>query len=358
MTARNFVSRRHALTGTATLAGWLASGANAQTKPPQSGLRIGLIGCPATESASAGVLCNAAPLLAQTQMTVVAAWDPSRARATTLARGSSVTVVDRFDRMVGKVDGVLISDPRALAWRPQLATPYLKAGIPVWVDGALAPSVESAQFMIDTAERAKAALMSGVIEEFFPTTRFLRRKVNELAPITAAMVAVSTLGKPKDRWTGVEAVNVLCAIFGTTVAKVHRTVASESEPNYAITFEYRELKGSRPVHIVAQGMPRGADRLWARLYGTDMTDKNHILSEDAEEDGLNSFLPAALAMQKMFSSRKAPQNSQHLLAKTKLFLASCRSSSTPDRKEFAVVDLPDNWKAENAHHGYLPETLT
>lgn len=356
MTARNVVSRRHALAGSATLAGWLASGLSAQTKIRQGGLRVGLIGCPAAESRRAGALCNAAPLLAQTQMNIVAAWDPNRGRADAFAGSSAVTIVDRFDQMVGKVDGVLISDLRALAWHPQLSAPYLKAGISVWVDGGLAPSMESAQSMIDNAD--KAALMSGVIEEFFPTTRFLRRKANELAPLTAAMIALSTLGKPKERWTGVEAVNTACAIFGAAVAKVSRIVASESEPNYAITFEYGELKGGHSVHIVVQGMPRGVDRLWARLYGTDMVEQNHILTEDFEADSLNSFLPAALAMQQMFSTHKAPQDPQQLLAKTRLFLSSCRSSSTPDGKEFAVVDLPRNWKVENAHPGYLPERLT
>lgn len=112
--------------------------------------------------------------MAQIQMTVAAAWDPDRARATAMAGGSSVTVADRFDQMIGKVDSVLISDPRALAWHPQLAAPYLKAGIPVWIDGALAPSMEIAEAMLPSAERGKTALMAGVIEEFFPATPFLR----------------------------------------------------------------------------------------------------------------------------------------------------------------------------------------
>jgi len=357
MTLPDSVSRRRALAGAATLSSWLAAVANAQTKSRPAGLRIGLIGCPAKDSPRAGLLRNAAHFLSQTQMAVTAVWDSDPSRAAAVAAHSPITPVDRFDKLIGRVDGVLISDPRALAWHPQLAAPYLKAGIPVWIDGPLAPSMASAHAMLDASARGKAALMAGTIEEFFPTTRILRGKANDLAPITAAMVAVSTLGRPHDRWAGVESVNALCAIFGTSAVKANRIGASAKDSAYAITFEYRGLNGERPIHIVAQGMRRGADRLWARLYGTDMTDQNHILSDDAEVDWLNSFLPAALAMQQMFQTGKAPEDSATLLAKTKLYLASCRSSLIPDGKEFPVADLSDAWTLENAHAGYLPEKL-
>lgn len=352
MTSPGTVSRRHAVAGAATLAGWFAAGA--QTAPRPGGLRIGLIGCPAKDD-RAGLLRNMAPLLAQTQMIATAVWDADRSRAAALA-GSSGIAVDRFDKMIGKVDGILISDPRALSWHRQLAVPYLKAGVSVWIDGALAPSIGDAQAMLDAAAQGKAALMAGTIEEFFPTTRFLRRKANALAPLTSAMLAVSTRGKPQDKWGGIETVNAFCAIFGASVAKVNRIVSAGSETGYTITFEYGGGKGD-PVYIVAQGMPRGADRLWARLYGSDMADQNHILSDDAEEDWLNSFLPAALAMQQMFQARKAPQSSADVFAKTRLYLASCRSSLVPDGKEFPVAELAGNWTLENAHPGYLPEKL-
>jgi len=347
------VSRRQAMAGAATLGSWLAFGSQARAAAPPAGtLRIGLAGCP---SQGAGELMeDAAQVMDQLRVTVTHVWDANAARAAEYARKRGIAhVVDRPAKMAGSVDGVLVCDHRLLYWHPQIVTPLLEARVPVWVDGALASSMVKARQLIESATRSGAPLMAATVEEFLPLTRLLNRKASELAPITVGMAVVSTKGRPEDQWTGVEGVNFACGIFGAGASKAARIVASTREPNYAITLQYDELKGNRPVHIAVQGLPGGADRAWARLYGNDMIDRGHVFCEEPAEEWVNSFLPAALAMQKMFSTRKPQQDYEYLLAKTRLYLAACKSTATPGGRQAVVAELGDDWELQNPHPNYL-----
>jgi hypothetical protein len=55
---------------------------------------------------------------------------------------------------------------------------------------------------------------------------------------------------------------------------------------------------------------------------------------------------AVLAMAAMFRTRKAPQSPQHLLAKTRLYLAACRSSAVDGGGQYAVTGLDEKWRLD------------
>jgi hypothetical protein len=231
------------------------------------------------------------------------------------------------DPSAGRLDGVVITAPD-----PDRVRRHLAAGVPVWVDGPLARSVREAEALIEAARRGKAALLAGSVEEFLPSTTYLQRQARELAPLSAAMVALSTRGKGAERWAGVEAANLMCAIFGTKVSRVSRIA---NAAGYTIAFEYA---GDRPLHVVAQGIPTAACRYWVRFYGADLVDRSGW-DEDAA-------VHAALAMDRMFRERQAPQEASYLLEKTKLYLAACRATSVADGAPLAVGDLPPDWRLD------------
>jgi hypothetical protein len=274
-------------------------------------------------------------------------WDPNIRLAVEYGRVNPFcVVVDRFDEMAGKVDGIMVSDPRAVAFHPRLARPFLRRGTPVWIDGPFAYSMSDARKLIEMAAAGRTAIVAATAEEFLPLTGWLRRKARELAPLTAAMVLVSTQGRSADKWAGVEGVNLSCAIFGSSVRKVCRVAASATEPTYALTLEYRDLPGDHPLNVVVHGAASETDRVWARLYGNDMCEGRQAFSDDRSEDWLGTFVPAALAVQRTFSSKLSPQASDYLLAKTKLCLACYKSSLVPEGKQLSVQELEDDWKAE------------
>ncbi len=283
---------------------------------PSAKVRIGLIGCPPISAAA----------LDRFGIGVAYVWDPDRSRADAFAATSSARTADRPEGM--KVDGVVISG--AHAFQPKLVASYLNSRVAVWIDGALAPSGKAAEDLSSASERSGAPLMAATKEEFLPLTASLRESAKVLAPLTAAMLAVGA-PKPAGRWSGIEAVNLTCAIFGTDVSHVARIAVAPDSVNFTVAIR------SSGLHVIAQGLPLSAGLPWARLYGTDMIDRAHV--GDAETD----WAIYTLAMQQMFRSRKAPQSLDYQLAKTKFYLASCRSATHADGRELAVADLPSDW---------------
>lgn len=200
------------------------------------------------------------------------------------------------------------------------------------------------------------ALIQDIREHSRILTRRLARRASAIAPLTAGMAVVTTRGRPEGKWAGTTALNVGAAIFGVKARQVGRIMASVEEPNFAVTLEYGDSENrGRPLHVVVQGMPVATDRLWARLYGNDMVDRSHAFIEDPEDDWLNTFLPAALAMERMFASRSAPQSYEYLLAKTRLYVAACKSSLDPEGRQLEVSRLDAGWEAENPHPGLIPD---
>jgi hypothetical protein len=334
------ISRRATLLGGSALAASLAIAQNAPARGAGGPRRIGLVGVPELSDMVARIAGATSPL----QMAVTQVWDSDSARAASFSKATGIPVATDLENMAKGVDAVLLSPTGGLAGVPAAVSACLRSGIPVWVDGPLAPSMAEATRLIATAEQNRVPLMAGAIEEFFPTTAYIRRKALEIAPLTAAMTVITTAGRNSKVPPGFEAVSLLCALFGTTATKVSRILTRAPQTNYTITLEYRDLKGNRPIHIVAQGLPQTSVQMWARLYGMDLVDREHLQSEDSHENWSQSYLPTLLAFQEMVLKRKAPQSADHLLAKHRLYLSACRSSQDPEGKQFVVASLPDEWK--------------
>jgi len=87
-------------------------------------------------------------------------WDPDREQAELVAKICRIdNVLPSMEDMIGKVDAVIIADDTTMKHQKR-AFPFLKAGLPTFVDKPLSPSVEEAQQIVETAKKHNAPLMS------------------------------------------------------------------------------------------------------------------------------------------------------------------------------------------------------
>jgi predicted dehydrogenase len=83
------------------------------------------------------------------EATVTHVWSQDRKIATHIAKAALIdNVVDHYADMIGQVDGVLLARDDAET-HSQFATPFLQAGLPIYIDKPLALSVVSAKQLID-----------------------------------------------------------------------------------------------------------------------------------------------------------------------------------------------------------------
>jgi len=101
-------------------------------------------------------------------------WDPDREAAELIGKICGIeNVVDNMEEMIGEIDGVIIADDTTMKHQRR-AIPFLKAGLPTFVDKPLSPSIEEAEEIINLAKEYNAPFMScsalryaKEVEEFF-----------------------------------------------------------------------------------------------------------------------------------------------------------------------------------------------
>jgi predicted dehydrogenase len=87
-------------------------------------------------------------------------WDPDREAAELIGKICGIkNVVDNMEEMIGEIDGVIIADDTTMKHQRR-AIPFLKAGLPTFVDKPLSPSIEEAEEIINLAKEYNAPFMS------------------------------------------------------------------------------------------------------------------------------------------------------------------------------------------------------
>ncbi|MGC8834901.1 MAG: Gfo/Idh/MocA family protein, partial [Armatimonadota bacterium] len=87
-------------------------------------------------------------------------WDPDKASAELIAEICGIdNVLSDMEEMLGQVDGVIIADDTSMKHQKR-AVPFLKAGLPTFVDKPLSPSIEEAEELIRLAGANNAPFMS------------------------------------------------------------------------------------------------------------------------------------------------------------------------------------------------------
>jgi hypothetical protein len=89
-----------------------------------------------------------------------------------------VTLVDKPEDMIGKVDGMLIESQEGGAHWPS-ARPFLEAGIPCYIDKPFTCSVADARKIMELAEKNKIALFSSSSLRYAPElVQYVKEKKN------------------------------------------------------------------------------------------------------------------------------------------------------------------------------------
>ncbi len=87
-------------------------------------------------------------------------WDPDREAGELIAKICGIeNVVPYMEEMIGKVDGVIIADDTTMKHQRR-AIPFLRAGLPTFVDKPLSPSIEEAEELISFAKENNTPFMS------------------------------------------------------------------------------------------------------------------------------------------------------------------------------------------------------
>ncbi len=128
----------------------------------------------------------------QSEMRVVAVWDHDANAAVAAASEYKIEAVDNFSEMATRLDGVIVTDGDLHRYADYV-TPFIKAGIPMFLRLPFASDVAMAERILDCARKEEAPLISVSPLYFAQSVAELRRKV-QLAQNIQTFIATGSYG--------------------------------------------------------------------------------------------------------------------------------------------------------------------
>ncbi len=143
--------------------------------------------------------------------------DPARIEEYLVAvRDAGVSLVDRPEDLLGRVDAVLIASNEGAVHRAR-AAPFIAAGLPVFIDKPLASTTEDARALVEMARERGVALLSASSLRFVPEVRAVREDQPGIGPLVGADVYAPAPLHPANPGLlhyGVHGVEMLYALLG------------------------------------------------------------------------------------------------------------------------------------------------
>ena len=270
----------------------------AQASPPAPAndkpLRLGIVGSDNSHAEAFSKIANGLqPEFQIPGVRVTHIWGTDPARTQEVAEGGKIEhIAAKREDLIGQVDGVICVH-RHGGLHLEDALPFLKAGIPAFVDKPLATSVADATALLDAAEAAKVGFTS------FSTLRYAQGTVQFLDGLRAnagELVTGSSTG-PADPGSeygglffyGIHALELMHATWGYGIERVratqHRGIVSA-----ACAFATGPLVTLQLLNNGGKGLGVGGFHL--HTVGKQSIDKYSVDSGSSYYDGMQVFVKA------------------------------------------------------------------
>jgi len=298
----------------------------------------------------------------QTGMVMTMVWDPDTKAAETFAKKYDVKVVKNYYDMVGKVDGVILSDYYATGWWPRLSKPYLEAGMPSLINRPFALSLAEMDEMIARAKQYNAPILVPSSDEMMMETLRAQHRLQAMldkgAHVTGAM-AFEPCGEYAAH--GVHSIYNLYTILEPDVVAVNLMAEKWWEwgdrggmMNWQV-----KGKGQNPDYMAAIRMSTEGDTNgWVEVStNTGRVFENNDHEGDVFTRYRNMFLPTCIEFQRMIESGKQPQSFEHIAGKTTTFLTGFYSHCEKKGEMVRCADVPRTWRAPEVMPERIPKDI-
>ena len=276
-----------------------------------------------------------------TGMRITHLWSVDKEAGRRLAKRYDATLVDSYDDMVGKVDGMFIDDFFATPFMPDLSMPYLETGIPCFFDRPLASSMTGAMKVINTSKRTGTPFMVTSAYEYLKEVEVSRTRQQDIGDI----VAYEARSSSSDVYRYVlHGLWFTLKTMGVDVERIcHRTAAPVDAPGLTVLEHNREgrLFYGSIHHPSLKGIMCSV-----RAYGTS-GDCEVTCTVDGRPwyRDIFTYLEMLHAFERMIRTRKPPEPIEYTEAKVRIFLSLLYSVVEKNGTFVEIASLPENWDA-------------
>ncbi len=286
-----------------------------------------------------------------TGMELTHIWDHDPKRVESFCAQFGTKPVARYDGMVDKVDGVILSDIRNLDYFPQLAAPYLKAGIPVLFNRPFVSNMGNAKKIVEMSRRYGTPFLAASSWEYCKEVYAMRRKVEEWG--ADAIRAVAAYNSSYEITHDLHGVWVILAMLGGGVESiaVDRSIASVYEyGSDAWTIRFKPRGKNPPFTATLHNTGDHDSNAWVKVIfdqGTFEQNLWHTNGGDSEARFQYYFIPPLLEFQRVIERGVMPQTHEQVLEKSAAFLAGFKSLLRLEGKPARLDELEDDFTVQS-----------
>jgi len=274
----------------------------------------------------------------QTGMYCTHVWHINREKAETFAKQFQVDhVVNHFDDMIDKVDGIIIDVLFQMPWTYKLARPYLEAGIPVYIDRPFTDAVWKAKEMISLAEKYGTPLWSGSsLEVMYAASEAVRHN----PPESITGYETWSEGEPDYYSHGLHGIWWSYKVAGGGIHAIAHKTEDWTKGLGTTTILYKD-RGQEPFLGKIYHQIKDDCIIYTKFKGTDwVTRCDYYIDFD-----MFAWTPMISKIQVMIEQgiQGQPDTFEQLLEKTTLFLAGFRSILRENGNFVEVDTLDEDW---------------
>jgi len=276
-----------------------------------------------------------------TGMRISHLWCVDKEAGGRLAKRYDAELVPHYTDMVGKVDGMFIDDFFVTPFMPDLAMPYIEAGIPCFFDRPMAGGMAGAMKVIEASRRTGTPFMVSSAYEYLKEVEIAHRRMNDIGDVTAyeARNAGSNV-----YMYALHGLWFTLKCMGVDVERIgHRTDDPVNAPG--VTLLEHSRGGKRFYGTIHHA--RLKDIMCSvRAYGTK---GDFEVSCDVDGRPWNrdifTYLEMLHSLERMIRTRQAPEPLEYTEAKMRIFISMLYSVYEKNGAMIDVASLPDDWDA-------------
>jgi len=296
-------------------------------------------------------------------MVMTHVWDINKEHQREFAQKFGVKEVATYDGMVGEVDAVMVCEVWSINHWPQLAAPYLKAGMPVFFNRPFASSMSRAKVIVNLSKETGAPICTLSSWEYCFAASAMRRKLmlwggGKEIPAINGIVAYNASA---DITHDIHGLWLILACVGPGVESVSADVAgkdiySTTSTTWTLKFNQR---GKNPGFFAALVNSQDPDSNgWIKVITNQGTFETNLLHmEDYDSRRFEFFNTPLIEFQKMVERGVMPQTYDHILDKTAVFLAGVKSWKEKNGGKVRIDELADDYyvQADTGVEEYPPD---
>jgi predicted dehydrogenase len=276
-------------------------------------------------------------------MEITHVWDRDKKNAQDFANRIGATVVDKYDGMLGLIDGLIMADIYDVPIQSQLIKPYLEAGVPTYVSRPFAYSLREIDSILESAAKANTPIMATAKYEHYKEVPAMQDKMKNIGNIRNVQASTFTIDFPMH----FHAQFMMLKMLGYDVKQVSMFCDQDFKTNYVHeVYVYPKRDNAPPFVCTIDGSPI-QDSFFVDIYG----DKGKIHAEmlrgyNWEYGLLNRYAPQIIDMQRTFYGKNY-EPYDIVRKKTEIFISAYYSYTERNGGLVDIGTVPADWRVKS-----------